>query len=177
VQPHAPCSEEHEQLVLCIATAYVIIREMDKNKAFLLVIGLLALAATVLGFVNYGRGNFSGVSWPFVWIGIFIWGDGIVLGTFLLLGCVYLWFKNNSIATGMFFSAYALLRSLFEVQYNLNAQFSTLSRPWEAYVPSLALALHLDKSELYVLPQIMFTAISTLALLSLCYFAKKYIKS
>lgn len=153
------------------------IEPMNRHKIFLLAIGLLALIATVLGFVNYFRGNFSGISWAFVWMGIFIWGDGIVLGLFLLLGCTYLLFKNNPIFTGMFFYAYVLMRSLIEIVYNLNAQFSDVTRPWEAYLPHLAATLHLERAELYVLAQILFTAICTLALLGFCCYFRKYLKS
>ena len=150
---------------------------MNTHKKILLIIGLCALVSTVLGFTNYAENNFSGISWPFIWMGIFIWGDAMILGTFLFISCIFLWFKNNSTFTGMLFSAYVFIRSSVEILYNLNAQFSTISRPWETFVPQIASALHLEKAELYVLPQITYTAISTVALISFCYFLKKYFKS
>jgi hypothetical protein len=78
---------------------------MNKNKIFLLVVGLWSLITAVDGWYYYfqGRDVFSIVTWPFVPIGIFVWGDGMVLGALLFLASAWLWFKNDSVWTGLFF--------------------------------------------------------------------------
>ena len=150
---------------------------MSKHAFSLAILGFVALLSAVCGAYQTAQGNFSGVAWPFVWTGIFIWGDGIVLGTFLFLGSIFLWFKKNPALTGLFFSGYAALRSFIEIIYNLNAQFTTTTRPWEYFVPTLAAQLHLTTTDFFVLPQIFYTAICLVAVLIFLSYWKKYLKS
>ena len=152
---------------------------MNKNKIFLLVVGLSSLITSAWGWVNYFQENsvFSMLSWPFFWLGIFVWGDGMILGSFLFLGSIFLWFKNKSILSGMFFSAYATIRSFIEILYNLNAQFSSVNRPWEVFMPELASRLHLQVIGLHVGAQIGFTAIFIISMLVFISYLKKYFKN
>jgi hypothetical protein len=148
-----------------------------KHNIFLIIIGLVAFASVISGAYETSQGNFSGIAWPFAWIGIFIWGDAIILGSFLFLGSVFLWQKHNGALTGMFFSGYAALRSFIEIIYNLNAQFTTTTRPWESFIPTLASSLHLSTTEFFVLPQILWTAGCLVAILIFISHLKSYWKS
>jgi hypothetical protein len=148
---------------------------MNKNRLIVSLVGAVAAASSVLGWLVYFfRGDVSGLSWPFVWIGIFTWDDGMILGTFLFAGCVALWFLNSAVWTGLFFSSYALFRSFIEAFYNLNAQFSSTTRPWESYLPQLASSLHLRVLELFVIAQIFYTAVAVVSFLVLLFSIKKY---
>jgi hypothetical protein len=149
---------------------------MKRHQLFLAIIGLVALCSAILGIYNWSVGNFSGIAWPFVWIGIFIWGDGIILGTFLFLSSIWLWLKNSPIFTGMFFSGYVAIRSFIEIIYNLNEQFTTTTRPWDSFIPAFASSLHLSTIEFFVLPQILYTAICLIAVLIFASYLKKYLK-
>lgn len=104
------------------------------NKRFLVVIGVLYLLAFILGLPNTLNGNFSGISWFFTPLGILIWGDALIIGPFIALGCLWLWYKNNFSWTGLFFSAYYGARSFFEIVYCMVGQCFPLdpnNRPWE----------------------------------------------
>lgn len=151
---------------------------MSKNRFWLIVIGTASGLATVMGWAIYlAKGDVSDVSWPFIWLGLFTWDDGMILGLFLLLGCLVLWRKGKPALTSLFFSAYALVRSLIEVFYGLNAQFSPVTRPWESNLPSLAAYFHLKLPELFVFYQIFFTAICVVALVFFLTFIRRYLRA
>jgi len=118
--------------------------------------------------------NFPRSRGLFIWLGIFIWGDGIVLGLFLTVGGVVLWWKNDSIVTGLFFSTYASIRVFIEILYNLNAQFSTTPRPWERDILMFAASWHIQPVELYVMAQIAYSAMFVSMSLVLMFYLKKY---
>lgn len=149
-----------------------------KNRLFLLVVGPCALYTALWGWAYYLQGNdvFCMISWKFVWLGIFAWGDGMVFGTLLFLASIWLWFLNKPVWTGLFFSAYYVLRSFVEVLYDLNAQFSVFMRPWEAFMPKLAAKVHLPVIDLFVFGQIMYTAVCIVSIMVFLFWLKKYFK-
>lgn len=149
---------------------------MSKNKIFLIAVGAVALVSSVLGWINYFHNVsvFSVITWPLIWLGLFVWGDAMILGAFIFGACVVLWFKNNPVLTGLFFSAYYMIRSFIEALYNLNAQFSPVSRPWEAFIPAIAEKYHFKIMELYVVPQITYTAVCVTSLVIFVTFLKMY---
>lgn len=150
---------------------------MNKNKIVTGGVGVVAALSSIIGWkVYFSGGDVSGLCWPFWWIGIFTWDDGMVLGTFLFIACLILFFKNRAIVSGIFFSSYVLFRSFIEVLYNLNAQFSSTSRPWEEYLPNLAASLHLRVVELFVIAQISYTVICIISFVALLVYLKKYFK-
>jgi hypothetical protein len=148
---------------------------MNINKIVLLVLGIISFISSIFGWLYSLYGNASGFTPYFFWMGIFTWDDGMIIGTFLFIICIFLWFKNNSIFTGLFLSTYAMIRSLGEVIYNLNAQFSPISRPWESKLPAIASSFHLQLVELFVVGQIFFMVICITSFLILLYYIKKYL--
>ncbi|NTW61286.1 hypothetical protein HGB24_01175, partial [Candidatus Saccharibacteria bacterium] len=149
---------------------------MTNHKKFLLIFGLVAFTSSIIGWINYFSGTavFSVITWPIIWTGLFVWGDAMILGAFLAGACYFLWRKNDPVLTGLFFSVYYVIRSFIEALYNLNAQFSSVSRPWEAYTVELAPKLHFQPQELFVVPQITYTAICITALMFFIYYLKLY---
>ena len=152
---------------------------MNKNKVVLSVVGSVALISSILGWINYVNGVavFSVITWPIIWLGLFVWGDAMILGAFLFIASVVLWFKNNHVLTGLFFSTYFTLRSFIEAIYNLNAQFSSVTRPWEAYTVDLAKQLHFAPQEMFVVPQIIYTAICVTSFIIFIMYLKQYMLS
>ncbi|MDD2822633.1 MAG: hypothetical protein PHQ59_00995 [Candidatus Daviesbacteria bacterium] len=148
----------------------------NHHQLFLISIGAFSSLAAILGVINYLGGNFSAHSWAFFPLGIFVWGDAIVLGTFLAIASVTLWKKDNPIYSGLFFSIYATIRAFIEALYGLNAQFSSLNRPWEKEWLEIANNLNLSPLELYMFDQIIATCIAIISLLVFLSFFKKYIK-
>lgn len=145
---------------------------MPKQKIFLGLIIILSLLATVFGFTK----NFSGIAWPLVSIGVFIWGDAIILGPFFFFSAIVLWKKNNPALTGLWFSLYASTRAFIEILYNLNAQFSTTTRPWEMEIKEYALNSGRDINEIFVLGQLLFTVIFIISIFLFIKFLNKYLK-
>ncbi len=152
---------------------------MNKNKILLSVVGSVSLIASIIGWINYAQGMavFSVITWPIIWLGLFVWGDAMILGAFLFIASVVLWFKNNHILTGLFLSVYFTLRSFIEAMYNLNAQFSSVTRPWEAYTVDLAKQLHFAPQEMFVVPQIIYTAICVTSFIIFIVYLKQYMLS
>ena len=151
---------------------------MKKNRAVVGIVGAASGLSSILGwYVYFSGGDVSGICWPFVWLGIFTWDDGMIIGTCLFAACLclWLWRKDDFAVSGLFLSAYAALRSFIEAQYNLNAQFSAVTRPWEAFLPPLAASLHLRLVELFVIAQISYTMICLAAVCAFVYFLKEYL--
>lgn len=121
------------------------------NRKFLVVTGLFYFIATILGLVNVLNNNFSGISWVFVPLGIFIWGDALILGPFISLGSLWLLIKNKPVWTGLFFSSYVAARSFFEVIYAFNTQFSDSIRPWDVHWRNLEIVKSWNTTEIFVL--------------------------
>ena len=147
-----------------------------KNRIFVAGIGVIAAIATIIGSINTLSGNASGFCSALWWLGLFTWDDAMVLGMFLTALCIVLWFANKSVLTGLYFSSYVFFRSLIEVFYNLNAQFSPISRPWESQLPHIASTFNLQLVELFVIGQIFFTTICIISFLVLLSYTKKYFR-
>jgi hypothetical protein len=169
--------EDLKPLVVRQAEAVIEQKQINWTKYFLLVVAATTLIASILGWINYFKGVsvFSVITWQFIPLGIFVWGDAMILGTFLFVASVYLYFKQNTALTGLFFSAYFMIRSLIEALYNLNAQFSSVSRPWEGFIQPLADKLNFKIQEMFVVPQITYTAVCVVSLVFFVVFLKKYI--
>lgn len=146
-----------------------------KNRQFLSITGLLYLIAFLLGVINVPAGNFSGTAWLFVLLGIFIWGDALILGPFMIIACIWLYFKNKRVLTGLFFSIFLAVRAFFEIAYALNAQFSGSIRPWEIEWRESKLIQSVGINETFVLYQLVFTIIFVVSSLTFVYFLKRYL--
>ncbi|MFZ1019735.1 MAG: hypothetical protein WAN61_01950 [Minisyncoccia bacterium] len=152
-------------------------QSLSTNKVVLLVVGILSFFASVFGWFYTFSGNASSFSFAFFPLGIFTWDDGMVIGTFIFLGCIFLWYKNNSTLTGLFFSIYTTIRSAGETIYNLNAQFSSISRPWESCLPGIATYFHLKLVELFVIGQIFAMVLCVISFMIFLSYLKKYLIS
>ncbi len=152
-------------------------KDLTTNKKIILIIGVLSFISWIFGWFYTFHENASSFAFSFFPMGIFTWDDGMVIGTFLFLSCVVLWFKNKPVLTGLFLSAYAMIRSFGEAMYNLNAQFSPISRPWESSLPSIAMHFHLRLVELFVLGQIFAMVICVISFVIFLSYLKKYLAS
>jgi uncharacterized membrane protein YuzA (DUF378 family) len=141
--------------------------------AILLVISMFAFGG---GTVNSLTGNASGFT-PLFWIlGMFTWNDAFVIGIFFFIGAIFLLTKDNPTWTGMFFSLYVAIRAFFETKYNMDAQFSPITRPWEAALPGIAEKFNLKLVELFVIAQVFYMCICIAALMVFLYYFKRYLQ-
>ena len=92
-------------------------------------------------------------------MGIFTWDDALIIGVFLFLATGIVALKRDLVLTVLIYSFYGVLRTGIEALYNLNAQFSPITRPWEANLPAIAAYFHLKLVELFVVAQVFYTVL------------------
>jgi hypothetical protein len=141
--------------------------------AMLLISGI----ATVLGFLNVQAGNASGFCPWLWWMGIFTWDDALIIGAFLFIATAVVALKRSSVLTILTYSFYGVLRTGIEALYNLNAQFSPITRPWEANLPEVAAYFHLKLVELFVVAQVFYTVLCVALAMVFISSLKRYLKS
>ncbi|MFA5136182.1 MAG: hypothetical protein WC489_02215 [Patescibacteria group bacterium] len=74
------------------------------------------------------RKNVYGTT-PFLYLlGIFVWGDGIIIGLFWCLASLVVFFANDLYLYAVFVSYFWVVRSFGEIIYWLNQQFSSKDR-------------------------------------------------
>lgn len=145
------------------------------HKKGLVILAITSLVATIMGVFQVLKGDFSGHPYLLIPLGIFIWGDAVIVGPFLLLSSIYLWFKNDTTYSGLLLSLYATIRSFVEIIYGLNAQFTKTTRPWEYPFLNMDLVKNLGVTELHVLYQVGFTCIFVVSGLIFLNYLKKYL--
>lgn len=133
--------------------------------------------AAILGVMNVSIGNASGFCPWFWWMGIFTWDDALIIGVFLFLATGVAALKRSSEFTLLIYSFYGVLRTGIEALYNLNAQFSPVTRPWEASLPAIAAYFHLKLVELFVVAQVFYTVLCVALAMVFISSLKRYLKS
>lgn len=95
----------------------------------LIVIFFYSLVAAVLGaWQTLSRRNPYGLALPFLPLGVFVWGDALVLGIFWMgVVMVLSWWPDWRLF-GLIVSAFWAVRSAGEMVYWLNRQFSVAQR-------------------------------------------------
>jgi hypothetical protein len=132
--------------------------------------------AATLGFMNVSVGNASGFCPWFWWMGIFTWDDALIIGSFLFLATGVVALKRDPVITILIYSFYGVLRTGIEALYNLNAQFSPITRPWEANLPAIAAHFHLKLVELFVVAQVFYTVLCVASTMVFLSSLKRYLR-
>ena len=148
---------------------------MNTHKKILLSLGVIATISFILGVYNVFQGNFDFVTWILSPIGIFVWGDALILGPFLAISCWWLWKKNRVTISGMYLSLYAVVRAFIEVLYNLNAQFTSTQRPWDHYWQDTKMTRFFGIIDTNVLAQVAFTVVIIVSLFAFIVYLKHYL--
>lgn len=79
--------------------------------------------------------NPYGLAFAFLPLGVFVWGDALVLGVFWAGASTVLWWQQDWRLFGLVVSAFWAVRSFGEVVYWLNRQFSVAERePAEQHI-------------------------------------------
>lgn len=134
-------------------------------------------AAATLGFMNVRAGNASGFCPWFWWMGIFTWDDALIIGAFLFIATAVVALKRSAVLTILTYSFYGVLRTAIEALYNLSAQFSPITRPWEANLPQFAAYFHLKLVELFVVAQVFYTVLCVALSMVFISSLKRYLRS
>ncbi|MBP6989377.1 hypothetical protein KBB48_01215 [Candidatus Shapirobacteria bacterium] len=101
----------------------------DIQQIVMLVFGLISLLVAIKGGYEIGRKN-NPFGEPFVlfWLGIFVWGDALVLGSFWVLVSLICFLLRDWILFWLIISVFWVVRSLGEILYWINQQFSPIIR-------------------------------------------------
>jgi hypothetical protein len=109
-------------------------------------------------------------------MGIFTWDDALIIGSFLFLATGVVALKRDPVITILIYSFYGVLRTGIEALYNLNAQFSPITRPWEANLPAIAAHFHLKLVELFVVAQVFYTVLCVASTMVFLSSLKRYLR-
>jgi hypothetical protein len=150
---------------------------MRKLQTIWVAMLLISGIAAILGFMNVQIGNASGFCPWFWWMGIFTWDDALIIGLFLFLATGIVALKRDPVLTVLTYSFYGVVRTGIEALYNLNAQFSPITRPWEANLPAIAAHYHLKLVELFVVAQVFYTVLCVASAMVFVSALKRYLRS
>ena len=99
------------------------------QSLLVIVFTLFALASTLIGIYQIlkKKNNFGTTPWLLP-LGIYVWGDSLILGTFWFLVSNFCLLTQNWYLFLLFISSFWFIRSLGETIYWLNQQFSSRNR-------------------------------------------------
>ena len=99
------------------------------QTSLLLFVGMTSLVSAGYGFFLSSQRNkvFTETPWLW-WLGIFVWGDAIIIGTFWFLASLTTWLLKDWILFLLIISIFWLVRSIGETIYWFLEQFSTITR-------------------------------------------------
>jgi len=89
---------------------------------------IVYLISSLTAFISGSRQSMAknnpyGETPYFVWLGIFVWGDGIIIGPFWFFASLFSFFIRDWHLFLLMISVFWIVRSLGEVLYWLNQQF------------------------------------------------------
>ena len=101
----------------------------DLQNALLVLTGATALFSAITGIYLSVKRNkvFTETPWLW-WLGIFVWGDAMVIGTFWFLVTIATWWLQDWLLFLLVISIFWLVRSVGETFYWFLEQFSTITR-------------------------------------------------
>lgn len=102
-------------------------------------------------------------------LGIFFWGDAVIFGLFWVIASAISLLLEDWNLFRLIFSVFWVVRSLGEITYWLNQQFSTINRCPPEKLPGIKL-FHNDS--IWFIYQICWQCVAVAAIISSIYFAK-----
>lgn len=95
----------------------------------IIVYGLISLLAFIKGFYEVNKKNNPYGGTPFFfWLGIFVWGDAVAIGLFWFLVSLISFLLSDWVLFLLIISIFWIVRSLGEIIYWINQQFSPIIR-------------------------------------------------
>ena len=108
------------------------------------------------------------------WLGIFVWGDATILGIFWFLTSLICFFLHDWILFLLIISIFWVVRSLGEIIYWINQQFSPINRnpPTNLFGYKL-----FDNESIWFAYQVFWQCIMIVSIISSIYFTNLWIKN
>lgn len=143
------------------------------QKTIILLYGLFSLLGFLKGFWETKKKNVYGGAGIFYLNGAFVWGDALVFGFFWFLLTLVILFLNDWLLFLLILAIFWFLRSLGEVIYWLNQQFSKINRnPPEKFW----LSKIFPYESVHFAYQIYWQCFAVVMLVLTIYFAKQWLK-
>lgn len=145
------------------------------QQIIVLLYALLCLGAFIKGFHEVkNKKNSFGLANRWSLLGVFVWGDAIVLGLFWLIACFIVLFLQDWYLFLLSISLFWVVRSAGEVIYWLNEQFAGKNRN-----PPHTLMFYsfFNGDAIWFIYQLYWQCILVVSLLTSLYFAVFWIQS
>ena len=145
------------------------------QKVLLILYSLFAWIIAIKGFYEASqRGNAFRVTHYLAWLGIFVWGDAIVVGIFWTFAVVVSLLLDNIYFFLFIYSLFWSVRGIGEMVYWLNQQFSPLRRN----PPEKLTGYHLFRNEsLWFMYQLYWQCIVVAAIAGALFSGTMWVKS
>jgi len=144
------------------------------QKIVVLVYGAISLFVFIKSFYEVkNKNNSFGLTPILSLLGIFVWGDGLILGIFWMLASVTTYIINSWYLFLLIISVFWVVRGLGETKYWLNQQYSKILRN----PPEKLLGYSIFKNDsIWFIYQIIWQCLTVVAIIFSIYFAFKWLK-
>jgi len=134
---------------------------------------ITSLIAFIKGLNHVIKKNNSNGETPyFVWLGIFVWGDGIIIGPFWFITSLLVYFLKDWYLFLLTVSVFWVVRSLGEVMYWLNQQFVKNN---SNYYQKLTGYRFFKNDSILFIYQILWQCICVISIITSIYFANLWL--
>ncbi len=138
---------------------------------FLTVISMIMFAQGIQHSIV--RKNAFGFAFHFTWLGVFVWGDALILGPFWFVASLLPLLTNRPVLFGLITSLFWVIRAAGETLYWFLQQFSTLNRNPPENMPGYALV---KNDSVWFLYQLFWQCFMVFAGITSIYFASLWIR-
>ncbi len=139
------------------------------------VILIFSLIAFIKGLdQSVKKNNSNGETPHLVWLGIFVWGDGIIIGPFWFISSLFAFFLKDWYLFLLLVSVFWVVRSLGETYYWLNQQFVKNN---SNYYQKLTGYRFFKNDTILFIYQIIWQCISVISIVASIYFANLWLSS
>ena len=142
---------------------------------FLSVFAFFAFLICIKGWYEVvSRKNSFGNTYGLFWMGIFVWGDTVVIAPFWVGLCLVCLFLQDSSLFWLAFSLFWVVRSVGETMYWMHEQFTSKHHN----PPSTLVGYRFIKDEsLWFIYQIFWQCMTVVSVLFSLFFAKQWVQS
>lgn len=131
-----------------------------------LIFAFISIYQTAVKKRAYGRAGFL------LWMGAFVWGDGVIFGPFWTIVSFITLYLNDWILFSLFVSVFWLVRSLGETFYWFNQQFSLINRNQPQHLPGFRF---FKNNSVWFVHQIFWQCITVVTIISTIYLSALWI--
>ncbi len=136
----------------------------------IIIFGIISLITLIKGaYEVVVKQNPFGESFVLFWLGIFVWGDALILGFFWTVVSILSYYLKDWNLFLLIFSVFWVVRSFGEVIYWINQQFSTIVRN----PPETLIGFRWFKNDsIWFIYQVVWQCVLVISIVSTLFFVK-----